>query len=293
MSTLILDGRAVREARTPELIERVKQLSRQPTLAIIQVGDLPDSTAFIKAKSAFAVKIGAKVKHIHLPESIFRHELVDEVRECNADADIQGIIVQLPLPIAIDQDAVIEAVDSKKDADGLTSFNVKRWLEGREDAVIPATTRGVKELLEYYKLGLFGKHVVVVGRSMLVGKPLAAFCLNENASVTVCHSKTVDLPEETRKADVLIVAAGKSKLITADHVREGTVVIDVGINTVKGEKLEDEISGRKLVGDVDFEAVKDIASAITPVPGGVGPMTVLALFENLADLCLEPKDDII
>jgi methylenetetrahydrofolate dehydrogenase (NADP+)/methenyltetrahydrofolate cyclohydrolase len=128
---------------------------------------------------------------------------------------------------------------------------------------------------------------------MLVGKPLAAFCLNENASVTICHSKTADLAEETKKADMLIVAAGKPKLITADHVREGAVVIDVGINTVKGEKLEDEISGRKLVGDVDFEAVKGIASAVTPVPGGVGPMTVLALFENLADLCLEPKDDII
>ena len=287
MSTLILDGKVVRAAGLPELKARIEALMKPPTLAIIQVGDREDSTSYIKAKTAFGEKLGVKIKHIKLAEKISEQELIAKISECNQDETIKGIIVQLPLPIALDQDAIIEAISPKKDVDGLTSFNVKRWLEGREDAVIPGTTRGVKELLEYYKIDLFGKHVVVVGRSMLVGKPIAAYCLNENASVTICHSKTADLASETKRADVLIVAAGKPGLIGANHVREGTVVVDVGINTVKGEKLEDEIPSKKLVGDVDFEAVKDIASAISPVPGGVGPMTVLAIFENLADLCVK------
>ena len=284
MSTLILDGCAVRDARLAELKKAIQGLAKKPVLAIIQVGDRPDSNSYIKAKSLFAEKIGVNVKHVRLAEDIREEELIAKVRECNEDDIVKGIIVQLPLPIELDQDAVIEAIAPHKDVDGLTSFNVKRWLEGREDAILPATTRGVKELLEYYKIDLFGKRSVVVGRSMLVGKPLAAFCLNENASVTICHSKTADLADVTKKADILIVAAGKPGLITAAYVREGAVVVDVGTNTVKGDKLEDEIAGRKLVGDVAFDEVKDIASAISPVPGGAGPMTVLALFENLLEL---------
>lgn len=287
MTALILNGRDVRDARMPELEETIRSLVRPPVLAIIQVGDRADSNAYISAKAAFGQKIGAEIKRVKLPENISQQELIARIWECNEDESVKGIIVQLPLPTTIDQDAAIEAVSPLKDVDGLTSSNVKLLLAGRESGVIPATTRGVRELLEYYKIDPFGKHVVVVGRSMLVGKPLAAYFLNESASVTVCHSKTADLAAETRRADILVVAAGKPKLIGPDHVREGTVVIDVGINTVKGEKLEDEISGKKLVGDTDFEALKNIASAITPVPGGVGPMTVLALFENLADLCLK------
>ncbi|MDB5239065.1 MAG: bifunctional 5,10-methylene-tetrahydrofolate dehydrogenase/5,10-methylene-tetrahydrofolate [Candidatus Parcubacteria bacterium] len=286
MSTLLLDGRAVRAALLPALADRVKALIRPPTLAIVQVGKREDSTAFIKAKIAFGEKIGVNVKHIHLPDTITQQELIAKIQECNADDSIHGIIVQLPLPIALDQDAITEAVDPCKDTDCLTSYSVKRWMEGREDALLPATTRGVKELLAHYKIDLFGKNVVVVGRSMLVGKPLAAFAMNENATVTVCHSKTADLAAETKKADVLIVAAGRPGFIGADQVKEGAIVIDVGINTIKGEKLEDEVSGRKLVGDVDFDAVQPIAGAITPVPGGVGPMTVVALFENLIDICM-------
>jgi len=285
MPTLILDGRLAREARMPELAERVKKLIKPPHLAIIQVGDRADTASYIRAKSAFAAKIAAKVKHIHLPESATEKEVIEKIAECNADAGVNGIVVQLPLPISIDRDAVIEAVVPHKDVDGLTSFNVKRWLEGNENAIVPATARGVKELLAHYRIELFGKRVVIVGRSMLVGKPIAAFALNENATVTVVHSKTPDLAEITSTADILIVAAGRPALITAEHVREGAMVIDVGINTLKGDKLEDEVDGKKLVGDVDFEAVKTVASAITPVPGGVGPMTVLGLFENLIDLC--------
>lgn len=287
MSAQILNGRVVRDALVNDLAKTISGLIKPPVLAIIQAGNNEDTNAYIEQKKSFGEKIGVKVRHIRLPESVSEEEIIARVWECNEDESIKGIIVQLPLPMTIDPDAVIEAMSPAKDVDGLTSRNVKLWLEGREAGVLPATTRGVKELLDYYKVDLFGKRVVVVGRSMLVGKPLFAYALNENASVTVCHSKTALLHEQTKKADVLIVAAGRPGLIGPDHVREGAVVIDVGINTVKGEKLEDEIPTRKLVGDVDFDKVKEIASAITPVPGGVGPMTVLALFENLADLCLK------
>ena len=276
MPTLMLDGRAVRTALIPALADRVKGLIVPPVLAIFQVGDRADSTAFIKAKMAFGAKIGVPVKHVHLPEGIGQQELIAQIKQLNADASIHGIIVQLPLPIALDQDAVIESIDPRKDVDSLTSYNIKRWMEGREDALWPATTRGVKELLAHYMIDLSGKRVAVVGRSLLVGTPLAAFCTNEGAKVIVCHSKTPDVAAETKRADVLIVAVGKPRLIGADHVKEGAVVIDVGINR----------EGEKLIGDVDFDAVQPIAGAITPVPGGVGAMTVLALFENLVDLCL-------
>lgn len=285
MPAIILDGRSVRDSRIPELQKKIQGLIKPPILAIIQVGDRPDSSAYIKAKMSFGEKVGVKTQLIKLDANIAQQELIARVWECNEDDSIKGIIVQLPLPTAIDQDAVIEAISPRKDVDGLTSFNVKRWLEGRVDAVLPATTRGVKQLLASYKIDLYGKHVVVVGRSMLVGKPLAAFCLNESAFVTVCHSKTPDLMSETKKADVLIVAAGKPGLIGASHIKPGAVVIDVGINSVTGQKLENEIAEAKLVGDVDFEPVSAVASAVSPVPGGVGPMTVLAIFENLADLC--------
>ncbi len=285
MKTIILDGKATRDSLIPGLVERVKALSYVPTLAIIQVGDRPDSTAFIGAKKRFAQRIGVKEKHIQTTESISQGELLDIIKECNADGGIHGIIVQLPLPIHLDRDAIINAIDPKKDVDALTAFSVKRWYEGREDAILPATARGIRTLLEAYKIELFGKKVTVIGRSMLVGKPVITMCLNEEATVTVCHSKTKDLAKETKSADIVIVAVGKPGLITAKHVKKGQVIVDVGINKVTGEKLDDEIEGARLVGDVDFKKVAKKVSAITPVPGGVGPMTVYSLFENLVDLC--------
>ena len=272
----ILDGRIVRDSIILDLKERFSTLLHVPTLAIIQVGDRPDSTAFVRGKKAFAQKVGVKEMHIRLDEKISEKELVDVVKGCNSDPAVHGIIVQLPLPLHIEHDTIIDTIDPHKDVDGLTATNIKRWLEGREDAVMPATARGIRELFNYYKIDLFGKPVTVVGRSMLVGKPIAAMCLNENATVTVCHSKTPNLEEETLKADILIVAAGKPGLIQAKHVKKGAVVIDVGITRVAVDSL---------VGDVDFDSVKEVASALTPVPGGVGPMTVCALFENLLDLC--------
>ncbi len=301
MSAIILDGRKTREALMPELISRVKTFSFAPILAIIQVGDRPDSSSYIRAKESFAKKIGVECKIMKVSDAVSQQEIIEIVKECNADKSIKGIIVQLPLPISLDRDTIINTIDPHKDVDGLTPFQVKAWSQGREDAVLPATARGVRQLLKQYDISLFGKRVTVVGRSMLVGKPIISMCLNENATVTVCHSKTEDLAFYTKKADILIVAAGKPGLIQKKHTNKKQIVVDVGINTVgvisgesdrlgyaggsKLEKLENEIEGKKLVGDVDFDKIQKSVAAITPVPGGVGPMTVLSLFENLLDLC--------
>ena len=280
MSATIIDGRKVRDARMLDLIKRVQSLSRVPTLAIIQVGDRPDSTAFIRAKKAFAKKVGVLERHIQLRESSSQDEITAVIKKFNTDSVVTGIIVQLPLPNGIDRDVVIDTIDPCKDADGLTSTNVKQWLEGRGDVPIPATARGIRELLGHYNIELAGKEVVVVGRSMLVGRPIAQMCMNANATVTVCHSKTLDLKAETLKGDIIISATGHPRLIGAGHVKKGQIVIDVGIT--KNEKGE-------LVGDVDFDAIKNIVSAVSPVPGGVGPMTVLGLFENVLDLAITQR----
>ena len=271
MSAQILDGRKVRTALLPKLMEKISGLSSVPTLAIIQVGDRADSTSYIRAKKLFAKKIEVNVKYIQLPENISQEKVIDVVRECNADSNIQGIIVQLPLPAHIERDIVINTIDPKKDVDALTAITTKV-----RPSLIPATARGVRELMDFYKISLRNKKVIVIGRSELVGKPIAVMCRNEGAIVTVCHSKTLDLVAETKKADIIICAVGKPGLIHAKHVKEGQIIIDVGIN-----RKEDGT----LTGDVDFDSVKNIVEAITLVPGGVGQMTVLALFENLADLC--------
>jgi methylenetetrahydrofolate dehydrogenase (NADP+)/methenyltetrahydrofolate cyclohydrolase len=180
---------------------------------------------------------------------------------------------------------VIDTILPHKDVDAITPQNVKRWADGVEGALLPATAQGVKTMLKEYNIELFGKKVAVIGRSTLVGKPIASMCLSENATVTICHSKTMDLKEVTLNSDIIIVAVGKINLITKDHVKAGQVIIDVGINTYEGKKLDDEMVEKKLVGDVDFLEVSRIVSAITPVPGGVGPLTVLSVFQNLLALC--------
>jgi len=271
----LLSGTAARDALIPGLIDKIKALPRAPKLAIIQVGSRPDSNAYISSKKSFGAKIGVTVEHVALEEAISQKNLIGAIRVCNKDASIDGVIVQLPLPHTIDREAVIEAIDPAKDVDGLTSAQGKKFAAGASDAVTPATARGVKELLSFYKLGMAGKNVVIVGRSKLVGGPIAVIAKNEGAHVTICHSQTPDLAAETKKADILIVAVGKPGLITTDHVKEGSVVVDIGTTRATGDAL---------AGDVDHEAVNDIVSAITPVPGGVGPMTVFGLFENLIDL---------
>ena len=222
----------------------------------------------------------------------------------NSQFDVTGIIVQLPIPIHLDKDAIIDAIDPKKDVDGLTSTNLKLLWENKSEGYLPATTKGILTLCDFYKIPTGAKKVVVVGRSFLVGKPTALAFLNHDATVTVCHKETRNLKAETRNADILVVAVGKPNLITKDHVKPGQVVIDVGINVVNGQhprgeiktkpgehpggekglsKPETEPSNRRIVGDVDFDNVSKIVQAITPVPGGIGPMTVASLFENLLE----------
>ncbi|TAK57186.1 bifunctional methylenetetrahydrofolate dehydrogenase/methenyltetrahydrofolate cyclohydrolase [Patescibacteria group bacterium] len=284
MSGQILEGISLRDATIQRLSARVKTLSAQPTLVVVQIGDRADSVAYIKAKKSFGEKIGARVIHEMLPEKVSSDAVVSCIKKHNTDHSVHGIIVQLPLPVHLDQHTILEAIDPKKDVDGLTSTHTQELWEDGSEIVLPATTRGILSLLDCYQIPVEGKKVVIVGRSVLVGKPTAMAFLNRNATVTICHRGTQNLSEETLRADILIVAIGKPHFITKDFVREGQVVIDVGINTLADGKLQEEVGKRKLVGDVDFENVSKIVSAISPVPGGVGAMTVASLFENLLDL---------
>ena len=274
MPAIMIDGRKTREARLPELIIKIKALSFTPKLAIVQVGNRADSTSYICAKKSFAKKIGVDVEHKQFGDAISEEELLRHIKGLNEAKDVHGIIVQLPLPANVDRKIVIDAISPNKDVDALTLTSVDNWLEGK--GIIPATARGVRELLEFYKIGLKSRRVTVVGRSDLVGKPIAVMCQNAGAKVTVCHSKTTNLVAGTKDAEILIVAVGKPGLIQAKNVNKNQVVIDIGISRLGEEQL---------AGDVDFDSVSKIVKAISPVPGGVGAMTVLALFENLVDLC--------
>ncbi|MSR71310.1 MAG: bifunctional 5,10-methylenetetrahydrofolate dehydrogenase/5,10-methenyltetrahydrofolate cyclohydrolase [Candidatus Taylorbacteria bacterium] len=279
-----LDGKLVKAERQKALELAVAKLDFVPTLAIIQVGNRPDSNSYIEQKKKFGEDIGVKVEHIKFPEEVDEHEIISKIKLLNEDKSIQGIIVQIPMPVHIDRDLVIDAVDPKKDVDGLTATSLKYLFEGREGGFTPATTLGIISILKYYNIALEGKRVVLLGRSSLVGKPTMLALLNENSTVTICHSHTENLKEITQGADILIVAIGKPRFITHEYVSRGQIVIDVGINTID-HKLEGEVAGKKLVGDVDCAEVEDIVDAITPVPGGVGQMTVVSLFENLLKAC--------
>ncbi len=287
---MILDGKTLRDKGIERLKNVIEKSGQKPTLAVVQVGDLAESNAYIEQKRKFAEKIGAGFVHKKFPNNIAGHELIEEIHKLNQDKNIHGVIVQLPIPQNLYKQEIIDTILPSKDTDGLTTENKKRFEEGVPKAVVPATARGVLSLLRGYNIEVRGKKATVIGRSALVGAPIAKLLEREGASVTVCHRKTENISEKSRDADILIVAAGSPHLVTKDYVREGQVVVDVGINSVPRnsvsksvEKLEYEIPKRQLVGDVDFEAVKNIVEAISPVPGGVGPMTVLSLFENLLE----------
>ncbi len=272
----ILSGIEVRDFKVSKLKSDFKNLGFIPCLAIVQVGSRPDSNAFIKAKKSLANKLEINEKHIQLEEGISTTEIIEVIQGLNTDNSINGIIVQLPLPSHINAYEVIESIDPKKDVDAMTSVNIKSWILGKGECLWPATARGLIEMFEYYDIDLKGKNVVVIGRSLLVGKPIAMMCLSKNATVTVCHSKTLSIREKTKNADIVIVATGHKKLLTVDYVKAGQIIIDIGIS-------KNDDGG--LVGDVDFAPVSNVVGAITPVPGGVGPMTVLGLFENLLQVC--------
>ena len=283
--TLILDGKKVRDSIADRLKKRVEALSVKPHLVIIQIGKNDESSTYIRQKNNFALRIGAVVTHHQLEESIEEGELLQKIAELNLDKKVHGILVQMPIPKTLDKNKIIEAIEPGKDVDGLQSKNIKMLWENQSQGFLPATTRGILSILDFYNISVAGKHVVVVGRSTLVGKPTALALLNRNATVTLCHSKSENLSQITKSAVILIVAAGVPYFITKEFVHKDQVVVDVGINLIDGTKLEDELPERKLVGDVDFENVKDSVSVISPVPGGVGPMTVASLFENLIEAC--------
>ncbi len=283
MTAKLILGKEVSEEIYGELRERIAALKAEgitPGLAVILVGEDPASQVYVRKKGEMCESLGMASKTIIMPESTTQEELLAKVAEINADPSIHGLLVQLPVPDHIDEKAVINAIDPAKDVDCFHPYNVGKMLIGDPD-FLPATPAGVQQMLVRSGIDTAGKSVVVVGRSNIVGKPMAAMMLQRGAgadgTVTVVHSKTPDLAAITSKADILIVAIGKPRFITADMVAEGAAVIDVGTNRIDDPTHP---KGSRLVGDVDFEAVKEKASYITPVPGGVGPMTICMLMAN-------------
>ena len=269
----IIDGKTVSAYVKQQVKDEVARLAENgsvPALAVIIVGDDPASKVYVGNKKKACEMTGMRSVEYALPAETTEQELLDLIAKLNGDKEINGILCQLPVPKHINEDKIIDAIAPEKDVDGFSAVNVgKIWLGKYE--ISPCTPMGVIELLDYYKIPLEGKNCVIVGRSNIVGKPMAALLLERNATVTVCHSRTKDLASFTKNADVIVAAVGRANFITADMVKDGAVVVDVGINRLENGKL---------CGDVDFENVKEKASFITPVPGGCGPMTIAVLMKN-------------
>lgn len=278
MTATILDGKALAAVLHAELTQRVATLAasgqRVPGLAVVLVGEDPASRVYVGAKERQTLAAGMRSFEHKLPATTSEAELLALVARLNADDAVDGILVQLPLPARIDAGRVLNAINPDKDVDGFHPVNAGRLAVG-EPGLVPCTPRGCMALLKSWKPDLSGLHAVVVGRSNIVGKPVAQLLLAQNCTVTIAHSRSRDLAGLCRQADILVAAIGRPLMLGRDHVRPGAAVIDVGINRVPRPE-----GGTRLVGDVDFEAVRDIAGAITPVPGGVGPMTIVCLLEN-------------
>lgn len=271
---IIIDGKELARKTRENLkidCKNLKQIGVQPKLAVIMVGDNPASKVYVKNKSKACEEVGIEYEEFLLPENTSQFELISLIEDLNNRKDVSGILLQSPISKHLNINEAFRTISPKKDVDGFHPINVGKLTLG-QDTFVSCTPYGVMRMLEEYNIETEGKNVVVLGRSNIVGKPLIQCCLNKNATVTVCHSKTIGLKEYTQKADIVIVAIGKPKFLKADMVKDGAVVIDVGIN-------RDE--NNKLCGDVDFENVKEKASYITPVPGGVGPMTVAMLMNNV------------
>lgn len=270
----IIDGKLVTKVTREKIAEDVKEFKEKtgitPGLAVILVGDDPASAVYVRNKHKGCLEAGMNSYQIEYPADTTEEELLNKIYELNSDKNVHGILVQLPLPKHIDEDKIINAISPNKDVDAFHPSNVGKILIGKYD-FLPCTPAGVMELLAYYNVEIEGKECVVLGRSNIVGKPMALLLLQKNGTVTVCHSRTKNLADITRRADILVVAIGKADFVTADMVKDGAVVVDVGINRK---------SDGKLTGDVDFDAVSKKASLITPVPGGVGPMTITMLLGN-------------
>ncbi len=259
-----------KEKHLPILKEDINKLGYQLGLAVIQVGNDEASDIYVKQKEKLALELGYKFIHKRFADTVNNDEVINYINELNKDNSINGIIVQMPLPKHLDAALIQNSVDYRKDVDGLTDINTGKLLHN-SPSLIPCTPKGIIDLLDEYGINIEGKNAVVIGRSILVGKPIANILTNRNATVTLCHSHSKDISFYTKNADLIVVAVGKKDLLTADMVKDGAIVIDVGINRVDG----------KLYGDVDFESVSKKASYITPVPGGIGPMTVYELMKNV------------
>ncbi|HET6871573.1 MAG TPA: bifunctional methylenetetrahydrofolate dehydrogenase/methenyltetrahydrofolate cyclohydrolase FolD [Sporolactobacillaceae bacterium] len=273
MTAELISGKEVAQAKRDQMKQEAKELKSKgitPGLVVLLVGDNPASLSYVKGKVKACEEVGIYSELKRYPETITEEELLKEIEHYNTAENIDGILVQLPLPKHISEHKVIETITPEKDVDGFHPINVGRMVTG-QDAFLSCTPYGVVEMIKYKNIPIEGKHVVIVGRSNIVGKPAALLFLRENATVTVCHSKTPNISDITKQADILVVAVGRADLISAEDVKDGAVVIDVGMN---------RNDAGKLVGDVNFDSVKEKASYITPVPGGVGPMTITMLLAN-------------
>lgn len=267
----IINGKKIQELKMSEFATMIKGINTKLKLVVIQVGNDEASTVYVNNKKLACEKVGILCEHIKY-ENVNEAELISKINELNSDQSVTGILVQLPLPEGLNEQHIIDAIDPLKDVDGLTTANIGK-LYANKKGLVPCTAKGIIELLKQTNINIEGSDIVIVGRSKLVGLPLIKLLLNQNATVTVCHSKTKNLKEKTNKAEILIVAIGKKCFIEEDYVKDGAVVIDVGINRENG----------KLYGDCDFENIKDKCLAITPVPKGVGPLTITMLIDNIIE----------
>lgn len=275
----MLDGRKVKEEILAELENKIRKLDHKLLIAVIQIGDDPASNVYIRNKKKLMERLDIGFKLIKLREDISTEEVITVIDELNSNDMITGIMVQLPISDHLDSNIIINRIDPKKDIDGLTDLNIGKIVH-TSLGIIPCTVRGILELIKYYHISLAGKCVVIVGRSNIVGRPLANILSNYDATVILCHSKTEDLKKYTKMADILIVSIGKARMITDDYVKEGAIVVDVGINRVDDDTL---------CGDVDFDSVSRKVSYITPVPGGVGQMTLASLALNIYEIFINNK----
>ncbi|MCH1626628.1 bifunctional methylenetetrahydrofolate dehydrogenase/methenyltetrahydrofolate cyclohydrolase FolD [Fredinandcohnia quinoae] len=273
MAAEIISGKELAKEKRIEIANEVEELKKKgivPGLAVLLVGNNPASRSYVTGKTKACNETGIHSILLEYPETITEEDLLNEIDRLNHDPEVHGILVQLPLPSTIDELSIIEKISPEKDVDGFHPVNIGRMMTGQE-SFLPCTPFGIVEMVKSKQIPIQGKHVVVVGRSNIVGKPVGQLFLQESATVTYCHSKTVNLQEITRQADILIAAVGKANFLTGDYIKEGTIVIDVGVN---------RLATGKLCGDVLFEEGKEKASYITPVPGGVGPMTITMLLYN-------------
>lgn len=272
----LIDGKKVAEKCKKNIEERIKRLNRTPGFAVIRIGEDEASKIYVRLKHKMSEELGINFAEYHLEENITQEDLISLIRKLNADDEVDGILLQSPIPYHLNILEAFQTIAPEKDVDGFSPINVGKLVQ-RQECFAACTPTGVMTMLKEYNIPIEGKHAVVIGRSNIVGRPMAELLLNANATVTICHSKTQNLADIVKTADILVVAIGKPKFITADMIKEGAVVVDVGINRIPDSK--------KIVGDVDFENVKEKCSYITPVPGGVGPMTIMTLMDNVVTAC--------